>query len=247
MSVLKSENLTKSFNFRPVVKGVNIEIRSGEIIGLLGRNGAGKTTTFQMMAGLIKPDRGDIFLDEKNISQYSSHLRAEEGITYLPQEHSVFLKASVANNLKLILELQPMGKEEQKKITKELLEELGLQDLAKQPAYSLSGGERRRLEICRSLLIKPKFLLLDEPFTGIDPLTIAELQKIMLKLKNKGIGIILSDHNVQDTFKIADRAYILDEGEILIKGSPQEIASDKKAREKFLGKGFKLGDEVEAG
>ena len=244
--MLKSEKLTKSFNFRPVVKGVNIEVSSGEIIGLLGRNGAGKTTTFQMMAGLIKPDSGDIFLDEKNISQFSSHLRAAEGITYLPQEHSVFLKASVANNLKLILDLQPMRKEEQEKITRELLEELGLQELAKQPAYSLSGGERRRLEICRSLLIRPKFLLLDEPFTGIDPLTIAELQKIVLKLKNKGIGIILSDHNVQDTFKIADRAYILDEGEILIKGSPQEIASDENAREKFLGKTFNLGDEVEA-
>jgi lipopolysaccharide export system ATP-binding protein len=245
MSVLKSENLTKSFNFRPVVKGVNIEISSGEIIGLLGRNGAGKTTTFQMMVGLIKPDSGDIFLDEKNISQYSTHLRAAEGITYLPQEHSVFLKASVANNLKLILELQPIEKEERKKITRELLEELGLQNLEKQPAYSLSGGERRRLEICRSLLINPKFLLLDEPFTGIDPLTITELQKIMLKLKNKGIGIILSDHNVQDTFKIADRAYIIDEGEILIKGSPQEIASDDMAKEKLLGKSFKLGDEVE--
>ena len=245
MSVLKSEGLTKSFNFRPVVKGVNIEISSGEIIGLLGRNGAGKTTTFQMIVGLIKPDSGDIFLDEKNISQYSSHLRAAEGITYLPQEHSVFLKASVANNLKLILELQPIGKEERKKIIRELLEELGLHDLAKQPAYSLSGGERRRLEICRSLLIKPKFLLLDEPFTGIDPLTITELQKIMMKLKSKGIGIILSDHNVQDTFKIADRAYIIDEGEILIKGRPQDIASDEMAKEKFLGKSFKLGDEVE--
>ncbi len=245
MPVLKTENLTKSFNFRPVVKGVNIEISSGEIIGLLGRNGAGKTTTFQMMVGLVKPDSGDIFLDEKNISEYSSHLRATEGITYLPQEHSVFLKTSVANNLKLILELQPIGKEEQKKITKELLEELGLQDLENQPAYTLSGGERRRLEICRSLLIKPKFLLLDEPFTGVDPLTITELQKILLKLKNKGIGIILSDHNVQDTFKIADRAYIIDEGEILIEGSPQEIASDEKAKEKFLGKSFKLGDEVE--
>ncbi len=245
MSVLKSEGLTKSFNLRPVVKGVNIEISSGEIIGLLGRNGAGKTTTFQMIVGLIKPDSGDIFLDEKNISQYSSHLRVMEGITYLPQEHSVFLKASVANNLKLILELQPMGKEERKKIIRELLEELGLHDLAKQLAYRLSGGERRRLEICRSLLIKPKFLLLDEPFTGIDPLTIAELQKIMLKLKHKGIGIILSDHNVQDTFKIADRVYIIDEGEILIEGSPQDIASDEKAKEKFLGKSFKLGDEVE--
>lgn len=244
MSVLKSENLTKSFNFRPVVKGVNIEISSGEIISLLGRNGAGKTTTFQMIVGLIKPDSGDIFLDEKNISQYSTHLRAAEGITYLPQEHSVFLKASVANNLQLILELQPIGKEERKKIIRELLEELGLHDLEKQPAYSLSGGERRRLEICRSLLIKPKFLLLDEPFTGIDPLTITELQKIMLKLKKKGIGIILSDHNVQDTFKIADRAYIIDEGEILIEGNPKDIASDEMAKEKFLGKSFKLGDEV---
>jgi lipopolysaccharide export system ATP-binding protein len=227
-----------------VVKGVNIEISSGEIISLLGRNGAGKTTTFQMIAGLIKPDSGDIFLDEKNISQYSSHLRAAEGITYLPQEHSVFLKASVANNLKLILELQPIGKEGRKKIIRELLEELGLHDLEKQPAHSLSGGERRRLEICRSLLIKPKFLLLDEPFTGIDPLTITELQKIMLKLKNKGIGIILSDHNVQDTFKIADRAYIIDEGKILIKGNPKDIASDEMAKEKFFGKSFKLGDEV---
>jgi lipopolysaccharide export system ATP-binding protein len=244
MSVLKSKNLKKSFNFRPVVKGVDIEISSGEIICLLGRNGAGKTTTFQMIVGLIKPDSGDIFLDEKNISQYSCHLRAAEGITYLPQEHSVFLKASVANNLKLILELQPIGKEERKKIIRELLEELGLHDLEKQPAYSLSGGERRRLEICRSLLIKPKFLLLDEPFTGIDPLTITELQKILLKLKNKGIGIILSDHNVQDTFKIADRAYIIDEGEILIKGNPKDIASDEMVKEKFLGKSFKLGDEV---
>ncbi|HEB35108.1 hypothetical protein LCGC14_0856580 [marine sediment metagenome] len=244
MSVLKSENLTKSFNFRLVVKGVNIEISSGEIISLLGRNGAGKTTTFQMIVGLIKPDSGDIFLDEKNISQYSSHLRAAEGITYLPQEHSVFLKASVANNLRLILELQPIRKEERKKIIRELLEELGLHDLEKQPAHSLSGGERRRLEICRSLLIKPKFLLLDEPFTGIDPLTITELQKIMLKLKNKGIGIILSDHNVQDTFKISDRAYIIDEGKILIKGNPKDIASDEMAKEKFFGKSFKLGDEV---
>ncbi len=245
MSVLKSENLTKSFNLRPVVKGLNIEINSDEIIGLLGRNGAGKTTTFQMIVGLIKPDSGNIFLDEKNISGYSSHLRAVEGITYLPQEHSVFLKASVANNLKLILELQPFRKKERKKIATQLLEELGLLDLAKQPAYSLSGGERRRLEICRSLILKPKFLLLDEPFTGIDPLTIIELQKIMLKLKNKGIGIILSDHNVRDTFKIADRGYIIDDGEILIKGSPQEIASDEIVKERFLGKNFKLGDEVE--
>jgi len=245
MSVLKAEKLTKSFNLGPVVKGVNIEINSGEIIGLLGRNGAGKTTTFQMIVGLIRPDSGNIFLDEIDISAYSSHRRAADGITYLPQEHSVFLKASVINNLKLILELQPLGREEREKIARELLKELRLHDLAEQPAYSLSGGERRRLEICRSLLIKPKFLLLDEPFTGIDPLAIIEFQKIMLKLKNKGIGIILSDHNVADTFKITDRAYIIDEGEILIQGRPQEIVSDERVRKKFLGENFKLGDEVE--
>lgn len=244
MPVLRGENLTKSFNYRVVVKGVNIDIHSGEIIGLLGRNGAGKTTTFQMIVGLLKPDSGKIFLDDKNISRYSTHRRATEGIAYLPQENSVFLKASVENNLKLTLELHPYRREERKKIAKQLLEELGLLPLAKQPAYSLSGGERRRLEICRSLIIKPKFMLLDEPFTGIDPLTVIELQKIILKLKKRGIGIIISDHNVRDIFKIADRAHIIDEGEILIEGTPQKIASDEKVKQKFLGENFRLGDEV---
>lgn len=245
MTVLKSENLTKSYNRRIVVKGVDIEVDSGKIVGLLGRNGAGKTTIFQMVAGLIKPDKGSIFLDENNISRYSSHRRAMAGITYLPQESSIFLKASVEDNLKLILELQTHKRKERKKIATQLLEELGLSQLVKQPAYSLSGGERRRLEICRSLIIKPKFLLLDEPFTGIDPLTIIELQKILLNLKNKGIGIILSDHNVRDTFMIVNRVYIIDEGDILIEGPPQEVASDELAKEIFLGKDFKLGDEVD--
>jgi lipopolysaccharide export system ATP-binding protein len=245
MTVLKSENLTKSYNRRIVVKGVDIKVDSGEIVGLLGRNGAGKTTIFQMVAGLIKPGRGSIFLDENNISRYSSHLRAMAGITYLPQESSVFLKASVEDNLRLILELQTYKRKERKKIAAQLLEELGLLHLVKQPAYSLSGGERRRLEICRSLIIKPKFLLLDEPFTGIDPLTIIELQKIMLNLKNKGIGIILSDHNVRDTFMIVNRAYIIDDGDILIEGPPQKVASDEQAKERFLGNDFKLGDEVD--
>jgi lipopolysaccharide export system ATP-binding protein len=245
MTVLKSENLTKSYNRRIVVKGVDIKVDSGEIVGLLGRNGAGKTTIFQMVAGLIKPGRGSIFLDEKNISRYSSHLRAMAGITYLPQESSIFLKASVEDNLRLILELQTYKRKERKKIAAQLLEELGLLQLVKQPAYSLSGGERRRLEICRSLIIKPKFLLLDEPFTGIDPLTIIELQKIMLNLKNKGIGIILSDHNVRDIFMIVNRAYIIDDGDILIEGPPQKVASDEQAKERFLGKDFKLGDEVD--
>ncbi|MGD8536281.1 MAG: LPS export ABC transporter ATP-binding protein [Candidatus Aminicenantes bacterium] len=245
MSVLRAEQLTKSYNHRVVVKEVDIEIRSGEIIGLLGRNGAGKTTTFQMIVGLIKPDRGKIFLDKQDISQFTSPDRATSGITYLPQEHSVFLKASVMNNLMLILELQPLEKKEQEEIARKLLEELGLADISKQMAYSLSGGERRRLEICRSLVLKPKFLLLDEPFTGIDPLTIVELQKIMLRLKKRGIGIVISDHNVRDTLKISDRAYIIDSGELLIEGTPQEISSDETAKEKFLGKNFKLGDEVE--
>jgi len=244
MTTLKAVNLIKSYNQRIVVNRVNIEINSGEIIGLLGRNGAGKTTTFQMILGLIKPDTGKIYLDQKDISKESTHIRATKGITYLPQENSVFLKASVENNLRLILELHPYTRKEREKITKELLDDLGLLHLAKQPSYSLSGGERRRLEICRSLILKPKFLLLDEPFTGIDPLTIIELQKIMLHLKNKGIGIVLSDHNVRDTFKIADRAYVIDEGKILIEGSPKEIASDDKTKEKFLGKDFNLGDEV---
>lgn len=245
MSVLRAEKLTKSFKHRVVVKEVDIEVRSGEIISLLGRNGAGKTTTFQMIVGLIKPDRGEIFLDKKDISQYTSPDRATAGITYLPQEHSVFLKASVMNNLMLILELQPLEKKEQEKIARKLLEELGLADISKQLAYSLSGGERRRLEICRSLVLKPKFLLLDEPFTGIDPLTIVELQKIMMRLKKRGIGIIISDHNVRDTLKISDRAYIIDSGELLIQGTPGEISSDETVKEKFLGKNFKLGDEVE--
>ncbi len=245
MTVLKSENLTKSYNRRIVVKGVDIEVDSGEIVGLLGRNGAGKTTIFQMVAGLIKPGRGSIFLDEENISRYSSHLRAMAGITYLPQESSVFLKASVEDNLRLILELQTHKRKERKRIATQLLEELGLLQLVKQPAYSLSGGERRRLEICRSLIIKPKFLLLDEPFTGIDPLTILELQKIMLNLKNKGIGIIISDHNVRDTFMIINRAYIIDDGNILIEGPPQKVASDEQAKERFLGKDFKFGEEVD--
>lgn len=243
MPVLKAINLEKSFNRRVVVKGVSIEIHSGEIIGLLGRNGAGKTTTFQMMMGLLKPDRGLISLDDKDISDYSTSQRALAGVTYLPQEDSVFLNTTVENNLKMILEVQSYDKKQQEKIRKRLLLEMGLEKLAKQSAHRLSGGERRRLEISRSLILDPKFLLLDEPFTGIDPLTILEIQKILLGLKQRGIGIILSDHNVKDTLKITDKAYIIDEGEILITGDPKVIAADKKARERFLGKNFKLGEE----
>lgn len=244
MSVLKAAGISKSFNQRLVVNNMNISVSSAEIIGLLGRNGAGKTTTFQIIVGLIKPDRGSIYLDSQNISNLPTYRRALAGITYLPQEDSVFLKATVEDNLKLVLQLQPLKKDEQQKIASRLLQELGLSHLAKNYAYTLSGGERRRLEICRSLILQPKFLLLDEPFTGIDPLTIKDLQRIMINLKKRNIGIILSDHNVRDTFKIADRAYIIDEGQILVEGTPQEIASDEKAKEKFLGKDFTLGKEI---
>jgi lipopolysaccharide export system ATP-binding protein len=243
MSCLEAKNLVKSYGRRVVVNNVDIRIRSGEIIGLLGRNGAGKTTIFQMIVGLIKPDSGHIILDGTEISQAPTNKRAMTGLTYLPQENSVFLKASVENNLRLALELQPYSKEERKKIIQDLLEEFGLLPLAGQPAYSLSGGERRRMEICRALVLKPKFLLLDEPFTGIDPLTILELQKILVRLKNKDIGILLSDHNVRDTFKIAGRAYIIDEGEILIEDIPERIAANPKARERFLGTKFSIGAE----
>lgn len=243
-TVLKAEKLCKSYDHRVVVRDVDVMIKPGEIIALLGRNGAGKTTTFQMIVGLIKPDSGSIFLSSKDISRYSTHQRAESGITYLPQENSVFLKTTVENNLTMILELKGFKKEERKAIALQLLDELELLPLAKQAAHSLSGGERRKLEICRSLILDPKFLLLDEPFTGIDPLTIVELQKILLQLKYKGIGIILSDHNVRDTLRIADRAYIIDEGVILVVGSPQEIATNELAKGRFLGKDFRLGDEI---
>jgi len=243
MSCLEAKNLVKSYGRRVVVNNVDIRIRSGEIIGLLGRNGAGKTTIFQMIVGLVKPDSGHIILDGTEISQAPTNKRAMTGLTYLPQENSVFLKASVENNLRLALELQPYSREEREKIIRDLLEEFGLLSLAGQPAHSLSGGERRRLEICRALVLKPKFLLLDEPFTGIDPLTILELQKILVRLKNKDIGILLSDHNVRDTFKIAGRATIIDEGEILIEDIPERIAANPKARERFLGTEFSLGAE----
>ncbi len=244
-SVLKAENLKKRYGRRFVVNGVNIQVSSGQIIGLLGRTGAGKTTTFQIIIGLLKSNEGAISLNNLNISQYSTHQRAKIGITYLPQENSVFLKTSVEKNLKMIMQLQGQKKTVQKDTVRELLDELALQPLAKQSSHSLSGGERRKLEICRSLIIKPKFLLLDEPFTGIDPLTIKELQKILLKLKRQGIGIIISDHNVRDTLKISDRSYVIDQGEILIEGTPKKITEAERAKERFFGKDFKLSDEVQ--
>ncbi len=244
MAVFRAEQLRKSYGHRLVVKGINLEVSSGQVISLLGRNGAGKTTAFHMMVGLLKPDSGSIHLDDKDISRFTTPQRAAAGITYLPQENSVFLKTSVENNLKMIAEFSGRKKQDINSSTQELMEELGLQGLAAQSAHSLSGGERRRLEICRSLVLNPKFLLLDEPFTGIDPLTIIELQKIILRLRAKGIGVILSDHNVRDALKITDRAYLIEEGEILIQGSPKEVADDVSAKKRFLGKDFRLGDEI---
>jgi len=244
-STLEAQGLVKRFGRRTVVKGVDVRVAGGEIVGLLGRNGAGKTTTFQMVVGLLRPDAGRVVLDGRDISRLPTDKRALAGLTYLPQENSVFLKATVADNLRLGLELRGYKRAERKTTAAELLEEFGLEALARQQAHTLSGGERRRLEICRALILRPKFLLLDEPFTGIDPLTILELQKILLRLKGRGIGVVLSDHNVRDTFKIADRAYIIDAGEILIDDVPVKVAADPKARERFLGTAFTFGEERE--
>ncbi|NMD10661.1 MAG: LPS export ABC transporter ATP-binding protein [Acidobacteria bacterium] len=243
MSRLEARRLVKRYGRRIVVKGVDAVFESGEIVGLLGRNGAGKTTFFQMIVGLLRPDAGAVYLDGENMTSLPTDRRARTGLTYLPQENSVFLKASVIDNLRLGLELQPLSRAEREATAAALLEEFNLSPLAAQGADSLSGGERRRLEICRALLLQPKFLLLDEPFTGIDPLTIREIQKTLLRLKERGIGIILSDHNVRDTFQIVDRAYLIDDGEILVMDTPARLAANPKARERFLGTEFRFGEE----
>ncbi|MHB8053930.1 MAG: LPS export ABC transporter ATP-binding protein [Candidatus Aminicenantales bacterium] len=243
MPHLEARRLVKRFGRRVVVNGVDLAVASGEIVGLLGRNGAGKTTCFQMIVGLLHPDGGGVFLDGRNVTSLPSDRRARAGLTYLPQENSVFLKASVLDNLRLGLELQPLSKAERKKAADALLEEFGLADLAGQGADSLSGGERRRLEICRALTLQPKFLLLDEPFTGVDPLTVRDIQKTLVRLKERGIGVLLSDHNVRDTFQIVDRACIIDDGEILVTDTPERLALNAKARERFLGTEYHFGQE----
>jgi len=246
MPLLEARRLMKSYGSNLVVKGVDLTMRSGEVVGLLGRNGAGKTTIFQMTVGLIRPDSGGIFLDGRDISKLPAHERAGLGMTYLPQENSVFLKATVEDNIKIALELQPgRGDEDLNAEASRLLDDLGMGDLARQPAFSLSGGERRRLEICRALTLRPKFLLLDEPFTGIDPLTIIDLQKILVMLRDRGIGILISDHNVRDTFRIVRRAYVIDDGEILVEDEPKAIVRNAKARERFLGSDFRMAEEAE--
>lgn len=237
MANLRTEGLTKIYNKIPVVDHIDLNINNGEIIGLLGRNGAGKTTTFLMLVGIIKPNSGNIYLDDRNMKNIPSFERAERGLIYLPQQHSVFMKATVYMNLFQILELKYDKKAADMK-TMELLADFGLLYIKNSYAYQISGGEKRRLEIARAIIMKPKFLFLDEPFTGIDPITILEIQKIVMKLKNRGIGIIITDHNVKDTFDITDKVYIIHKGKILNHGVPAEIAKEEKTRRLFLGDDF---------
>ncbi len=236
----QAAGLTKSFKGRTVVKNVSVEVRAGEIVGLLGPNGAGKTTIFDMMVGLCQPDAGSILLDGKAITDLPMYKRARHGIGYLPQESSVFRRLSVEDNIVAILEMMPLSQQERAERAELLLKELDLTHLRASKAYALSGGERRRLEITRALVMQPKFLLLDEPFAGIDPIAVADIQQIIIRLKDKQIGILITDHNVQETLSITDRAYIINEGSILESGAPSVIVNSATARAIYLGERFKL-------
>lgn len=240
MTVLKAENLHKSYGNREVVRGVNILVRSGEIVGLLGPNGAGKTTTFYMIIGEVKPDSGRVFLGDFDITDYPMYKRARLGLSYLPQEPSIFQRMSVFDNVYSILEYLGYKKEEAQQITESQLKAMEIFHLKDQPAYTLSGGERRRLEVARALSLNPKILLLDEPFTGVDPKTRQEIQDIIVGLKKLNIGILITDHNVRETLEITDRAYIIYKGEILIEGASQELIQSEEARKIYLGERFKL-------
>jgi len=240
LATLSLKKLVKTYNGRPVVNSVNLNIDDSSVVGLLGPNGAGKTTTFYMIIGIIKPDKGQVFLDDEDITNYPMYLRARRGVGYLPQETSIFRKLTVKQNIMAILEILPISKSEQKERTDMLLDELGIKHLADQKANLLSGGERRRLEITRSLATNPSFILLDEPFAGIDPLAVIDIKKIIGHLKKRGIGILISDHNVRETLEVCDKAYILNDGKIIESGSPQKIASSKTARRIYLGDEFKL-------
>ena len=238
--ILRTSNLIKRYKSRTVVNNVSVDVKQGEIVGLLGPNGAGKTTTFYMTVGLIKPNEGQIFLDDKDITTEPMYKRAQLGIGYLPQEASVFRKLSVEDNIKAILEMTKLTKQEQSAKLESLLEEFGLQKIRKSNGDVLSGGERRRTEIARCLATSPGFILLDEPFAGIDPIAVEDIQQIIRKLKAKNIGILITDHNVHETLTITDRAYLLFEGSILKSGTAQELADDEQVRRVYLGKNFEL-------
>jgi len=237
---LSARGLVKIYGGRRVVNALDLDVNTGEVVGLLGPNGAGKTTTFYMIVGLIKPDGGSICLDSEDISTYPMYRRAKKGINYLPQEPSIFRKLTVAQNVMAILETIDMEKEERQSRLDELLGELDIGHLAGNYAYSLSGGERRRVEITRALVTSPRYILLDEPFAGIDPLAVADIQKIVRKLRSKGIGIIISDHNVRETLSVCDRAYIINEGVVLVEGDPETIANCEIARKIYFGEDFCL-------
>lgn len=238
MAGLKIRNLVKSYRSRKVVNRVTLEIKQGEIIGLLGPNGAGKTTTFYMVVGLTKPDDGRVFLNDEDITNFPMHKRAIKGVSYLPQEPSVFRKLTVEENLLAVLESQKLSTFDRKKKARSLLRELNILHIKDSMAYSLSGGERRRVEISRALATSPIFILLDEPFAGIDPIAVSDIQSIVSQLKKRGIGVLITDHNVRETLSITDRAYIINEGEIISSGSPHQIVQDEKVKQIYLGDQF---------
>ena len=237
---LYTQAIKKSYSGRQVVKGVTVEVNQGEIVGLLGPNGAGKTTSFYMIVGLVKPDGGKVFLDEKEITSLPMYKRSQMGIGYLPQEVSVFRKLSVEDNILAILEMTDLNKEDRHKRLEQLISEFSLGNVRKNLGNRLSGGEKRRTEIARALATNPKFVLLDEPFAGVDPIAVEDIQAIVSELKNRNIGILITDHNVQETLSITDRAYLLFEGDILKSGTAEELAADEQVRKVYLGKNFEL-------
>jgi lipopolysaccharide export system ATP-binding protein len=240
MSTFRAVTVAKSYNGRRVVNGITIEISGAEVVGLLGPNGAGKTTTFHMMVGLVQPDEGKVLLNDEDLTGAPIYQRARAGISYLPQESSVFRRLTVEDNLNAILQTLDLSHDEQQERSLSLMKMLGISHLAGHKAFTLSGGERRRVEIARALVLSPYFLLLDEPFTGVDPIAVAEIQKIIRRLIGSGIGILITDHNVRETLGICDRAYIVNEGNILEEGNPAKIASSPQARKFYLGEGFKF-------
>ena len=237
---IRAENLVKVFGSRRVVSGFNLQVNAGEVVGLLGPNGAGKTTTFHMIVGLIKSTEGKVLINGHDVTRKRMHQRARLGIGYLPQEPSVFRKLTVEKNIRAIVETLPLNRTRRATVTAEHLAELGLTSLAKQKAYTLSGGERRRLEISRALVTRPQFLLLDEPFSGVDPISVAEVQRIVLSLKERGIGILITDHNVRETLRIVDRAYLIHEGRVLCEGTSDFLIKDPQSRKFYLGDDFNL-------
>ncbi len=241
---IEAIGLEKSYHKRKVVNGVNLHVNPGEVVGLLGPNGAGKTTSFYMIVGLVRPDGGNIMMGGVDISKFPMHKRARLGISYLPQESSIFRKLSVRDNIMAVLEFMDLSGAEREERLQTLLAELNVAHLAQSKAYTLSGGERRRVEVARALATKPEYILLDEPFAGIDPIAVIEIQKIIAQLKSRGIGVLITDHNVRETLEITDRAYVINQGQILEEGTPRQIASSPRVREFYLGERFLLNEDM---